>query len=125
MASIEKRIQISNIMVLIGLLAMVIMAILPLLNFTPSQITWMRWAFAGGAILVLVARVLGAYNGPVLRIKRLHRILIASAMLYCTSALMMFISQGTNDWIGFLLAGVLVQLYASVIIDIEEKKSSE
>lgn len=125
MASIEKRIQISNIMVLIGLLTMVIMAILPLLNFTPSQITWMRWAFAGGAILVLVARVLGAYNGPVLRIKRLHRILIASAMLYCTSALMMFISQGTNDWIGFLLAGVLVQLYASVMIDIEEKKSSK
>ncbi len=125
MASIEKRIQISNIMVLIGLLTMVIMAILPLLNFTPSQFTWMRWAFAGGAILVLVARVLGAYNGPVLRIKRLHRILIASAMLYCTSALMMFISQGTNDWIGFLLSGVLVQLYASVMIDIEEKKSSK
>lgn len=124
MATPEKRIQISNILVLVGLLIMVIMAILPLLNFAPAQFKWMRWTFAAGAAMVLVARIVGIYNGPSLRIKRLHRILIASGILYCTSALMMFISQGTNDWIGFLLAGVLVQLYATWMIDYETKKNN-
>ncbi len=118
MALQENRIQLSNILIIIGLLAMIVMAVMPLINlFQP----WMRWAFAAGAALVLVARIVGIYNGPSLRIKRLHRILIASAMLYCTSALMMFLSQGTNDWIGFLLAGVVVQLYATWMIDHELK----
>lgn len=119
MATQENRIQISNIMVLIGLLIMAAMALLPLLNI---NLEWMRWAFAAGAVIVLVARVIGIYNGPSLRIRRLHRILISSGILYCVSALMMFISRGTNDWIAFLMAGVFIQLYASWMIDREEKK---
>lgn len=125
MADLEKRTSISNTMVLIGLLVMAIMAVLPLFNFSPSQFTWMRWSFAAGAALVLIARFVGLYNGPSLRIKRLHRILISSGILYCASVLMMFISQGTNDWIGFLLAGVVVQLYATMMIDHENKKSAQ
>ena len=118
----NNRSNLSNILVLIGLLIMAVMALLPLLNINHE---WMRWAFAVGAVLVLVARILGVYRGPSLRVKRLHRILISSGILYCASALMMFISQGTNDWIGFLLAGVVVQLYATMMIDHENKKSAQ
>ena len=35
---------------------------------------------------------------------------------------MMFIYEGTNNWIAFLLAGVLTQLYASWMIEREQKK---
>lgn len=121
----EKRISISGILLIIGLLIMAVMALMPLLNINPQWMKWMRWIYAGGAVLVLVARIVGVYNGPSLRIKRLHRILISSGILYCASALMMFISNGTNDWIGFLLAGVMVQLYASWMIEHEEKKTEK
>ena len=38
---------------------------------------------------------------------------------------MMFIFQGTNNWIAFLLAGLLVQMYASWAIEREEKKAAK
>ncbi len=114
--------SVSGIMLVIGLLIMAIMALLPLLNINHM---WMRWAFAAGALLVLVGRIIGIYKGPSLRVKRLHRILISSAILYCASALMMFISRGTNDWIAFLLAGLVMQMYASWMIEREEKKTEK
>ncbi len=114
--------SVSGIMLVIGLLIMAVMALLPLLNINHM---WMRWAFAAGAFLVLVGRIIGIYKGPSLRVKRLHRILISSAILYCASALMMFISRGTNDWIAFLLAGLVMQMYASWMIEREEKKTEK
>lgn len=114
--------RLSDILVLIGLLIMAVMALLPLLNINQE---WMRWAFGAGALIVLVARFMGVYRGPSLRIKRLHRLFIYSAILYCASALMMFISQGTNDWIAFLLAGLVMQCYASWMIDRESKKDEK
>ena len=114
----------ADILVIAGLLIMAVMALLPLLNI---NLVWMRWAFAAGALIVLAARIMGAsaQHNPSLRIKRLHRILISSAFLYCASALMMFLSRGTNDWIAFLLAGLMMQMYASWMIDRETKKSQQ
>ena len=114
------RLQLSGLLVLIGLLAMTVMAVMPLLNIIHE---WMKWVFAIGAVMVLAGRILGTYNGPQLRVKRLHRILISSAILYCASALMMFLSRGTNDWIALLLAGLMVQIYATWMIERENKKT--
>lgn len=122
MATQEQRTKLSNLLVIIGLLIMLVMAVMPLLNI---NLMWMRWAFAAGAVIVLIARILGVYNGPVLRIKRLHRLLILSAILYCGSAATMFYSRGTNDWIAFLLAGLVMQIYASWMIDYENKKEQK
>ncbi len=122
MAKQETRVQISSLLVAIGLLIMLVMAVMPLLNI---NLLWMRWAFAAGAALVLLARIMGVYSGPALRIKRLHRLLIVSAVLYCASAAMMFYSRGTNDWIAFLLAGLIMQVYASWMIDYEGKKAEK
>ena len=116
------RLQLSGLLVLIGLLAMTVMAVMPLLNIIHE---WMKWVFAIGAVTVLAGRIIGAYNGPQLRVKRLHRILISSAILYCASALMMFLSHGTNDWIALLLAGLMVQIYATWMIERENKKTEQ
>ena len=121
----EKRILISSILIIIGLLAMVITAVLPLLVNHNIDLELMRWGFTAGAIMVLVGRLMGIYRGPSLRIKRLHNILIFSGLLYCASASMMFIFQGTNNWIAFLLAGLVVQMYASWMIEREEKKAEK
>jgi len=110
----ENQTTLSNLLLLAGLLIMAVMALLPLLDINHQ---WMRWAFAVGAVLALVAHLLNRYNGKSVRIKRLHRILIASGMLYCASALMMFVARGSNDWIAFLLSGAMVQIYASWMIE--------
>ena len=121
----ENEARWSGVLVVVGMLLMVVMALMPLLNMNQP---WMRWAFAAGALVVLVARIIEAWannDQSSLRVKRLYRILISSGILYCTSALMMFLSRGSNDWIGFLLAGVVVQMYASWMIDRERKSSGQ
>ena len=122
MKAMNNRNTISNVLLVVGLLVMVVMALMPLLNLNQQ---WMRWVFAAGAVMVLVARFLGYYHGPSLRIRRLYRILIFSGILYCVSAAMMFLSRNTNDWIAFLLAGLVIQIYASWMIDHEEKKTGK
>lgn len=124
----EKRNLISGILVAIGMLIMVVMIILPLLPSISNDPTWMermKWVFTAGAFTVLVGRFFGFNQGASLRVKHLHGILIFSALLYCASASMMFIFQGTNNWIAFLLAGLVVQMYASWMIEREEKKNSK
>ena len=124
----EQRNSISNILVAVGMLVMVVMILLPLLPAMSENPAWMermRWAFAAGAFIVFLGRVMSVYDGPVLRIKRLYRLLTGSALLYCASAATMFISRGTNDWIAFLLAGLVMQIYASSMIDYENKKAEK
>ena len=121
----DKRIALSNILVIVGLLMMAAMAVTPLLpSHNDINLELMRWIFTAGAIIVLAARLIGIYRGPSLRLKRLHGILVFSGLLYCASASMMFIMQGSNNWIAFLLAGLVVQLYASWMIEREEKKGT-
>ncbi len=112
----------ADILVIIGLLIMAVMALLPLLNI---NLMWMRWAFVAGALIVLVARIMGSYRGPSLRIKRLHRILIFSGLLYCASATVMFMPDISKNWIAFLMAGLFLQIYASWMIDRESGKTEK
>ena len=121
----EKRTTLSNILVIVGLTLMTLMAVIPLIVNNDSNLEMMRWIYTSGALIVLLGRLCGIYSGPSLRIKRLHSILIFSALLFCASASMMFIFQGTNNWIAFLLAGLIVQLYASWMIDREQQKEEK
>ena len=120
-----NRTKIANILVIGGLLIMVVTAIMPLLVNHNINFELMRWLYNGGAIIVLIGRLVDIYRGPSLRLKRLHLILVFSALLYCASGSMMFIYQGTNNWIAFLLAGLLVQSYASWQIERVQKKTKE
>ena len=121
----EKRIAISNILVVIGLLLMVITAVIPLFVNHSINMELIQWGFTAGAIMVLVGRLIGIYRGPSLRIKRLHGILIFSGLLYCASASMRFIFLDPKNWIAFLVAGLVVQMYASWMIEREEKKAEK
>lgn len=78
--------------------------------------------------MTVVARLLYVYEGKNLRIKRLHGLERMSALLYCVSAYLLFDigdQLGGTDWIAFLLAGAIVQLYASFMIQREEKKDAK
>lgn len=123
--TMDKRTKISDIMVIVGLLIMAVMAIVQLLVNLDINVELTKWIYIAGALIVLVGRLVGIYKGPSLRIKHLHLILVFSALLYCASGSMMFIFEGTNNWIAFLLAGLAVQTYASWTIDRLEKKGTK
>ena len=117
--------KILNILLMVGLLIITAMALLPLLNIDGE---WMRWLFAAGALMVLVVRVLERYDGDNLRIKRLYRINIISALLFCASAVM-FSKKGETDWstnwVAFLMAGAALLIYVSFAIDHEQRRIAQ
>lgn len=117
----EKRFSIANLLVALGLLLMLAMIVVPLFNQLEDK-EWMRWTYTAGAFIVLIARFIGHDNSGSLRVKRLHGILILSGLLFCASAAVMFIPEVSNSWLALLLAGLIVQLYASWMIDRENKK---
>ena len=119
----NKRSNIANILVIVGLLMMVVTAVMPLLVNHHFNMEAVRWVFSAGALIVLLGRLIDMYHGPSLRLKRLHVILVFSALLYCVSGSMLFIYERTSNWIAFLLAGLVVQIYASWMIEREQQKN--
>lgn len=104
---------------MLGMVIILIMAVVPLL--TPMQ-QWMRYVFAAGAALVLFAQLAAPNDGANLRLRRLHRIGIICALLYCASAALTFYRQGTTDWVAFLMAGAALQIYVSFATEHEIKR---
>ena len=120
----EKRILLSNVLVMLGLLVMVVMAVMELL-YNVANNEWILWSYTAGALTVLVARFIGYDGSGSLRVKRLHHLLIFSALLYCASASIKFIPELYKNWVALLLAGLVVQMYASWMIDKENRKSEK
>ena len=103
-----------------------------------AYVSWRVWqllpcaAALKATVVVLITRLLTPSPGKTLRLKRLHRIGIMSAVLYCTSAAMLFLprlstrwalSLNGNEWVAFLLAGAVMHLYASWVTERELAKS--
>lgn len=97
-----------------SLLVMLVMAVLPL--FTEAT-EWMRWGYAAGAGVTLLVRLTQRYPGKNIRIKRLYGMNVVAAVMYCISAALPFYNEGTSDWIALLMAGAVMQTYASFMID--------
>ena len=101
MVSEENKKTIQSLMLAVGLLIMLIMAVLPI-----AGIHWvaMRYIYAFG----------------------LYRIAKVSAALYCASAALLFYPQaGNTDWIAFLMAGAVLQIYATVAVEHALKKEAD
>ena len=124
----KKTLQrIQNVVLAIGMVMLVVAAAFPLLGVWPEGMMLMRYVFAAGAATVLAVRLTEMYDGKNLRVKRLHTLEKVSAFLYCVSAFLLFFygnRLGGGDWIGFLLAGALVQIYTSFMIQHEEEKDA-
>ena len=97
-----------------SLLLMLVMAALPLFGVKEE---WMCWAYAAGAGITLLVRLTQRYEGKNLRIKRLYRMNTVAAIMFCVSAALTFYSKGTGDWIALLLAGSVMQIYVSFMVD--------
>lgn len=105
----------------VGLLAVAIGTLLPILNARSMTYAEMsplfKYIYGAGAILVLVGRLFSPYTGKVLRIKRLYRISVWSALFFCVATFFLFYEpDSTRNWIAFTLAGAAIQIYTSFMI---------
>ena len=116
----QKKEEILNIILSVSMIIIAVAAILPLL-----KIQWegLPYIFAVGAVGTFVVRLLSKYKGDNLRIKRLFRIEMVSSLCYMLSAFFMFYPYSEQtDWLAFLTAGAVLQVYASFMIPYLEKK---
>ncbi len=127
----KKQIEIQNITLAVATLLLLITAAMPIFGMAGD---WTKYVFAFGAVLALAERFTERYKGKNLRIRRLYRMGKVSAMFYCVSAFFQFStilntnmgqSWGNRDWLAFLLAGALLQIYASFAIQHEENKEKK
>lgn len=113
----------------VAMTLLMVVAFLPLVN-----IKWEPWQyviFALAAITTLICRGFEKPAGDSLTLRRLDRLSKASAFCYVLSAGFMiyyryFASFGyaNYNWIAFLLAGAIIQIYTSFRTDYELRKLS-
>lgn len=112
-----------NIALCLGMTLLLVTAVLPILN-----IKWegLRYLFAAGAALTLMAQIATPSPSKELRVRRLCRINVWSAILYCFAAGCLFTTRPDfqKSWVAFLLAGAVIQVYATLMISKLTKNNS-
>lgn len=112
----------SGLLLCIAMLVMLGAALVPIFGV---KLPWLRYVFAGGAVLTLIAQVLTPAPANTLRVRRLARINVWAAVLYCVAAACLFINDAAmqRSWIAFLLAGAVIQIYATLMLAKLTKKA--
>ena len=98
--------------------------------------TWSAYVFAPGALMFASMQMRQSYQGKNFNIRRLHRMILISDVLFLVAALLMlanwtnifpidhlsYLKYIHNNWIIILLVAAILQLYASHRIDSELRK---
>ncbi len=107
--------KIVNLLLCLGMLVLLGAAFLPIVGVNWP---WLRYAYATGAALTLVSQVLTPSADNSLRVRRLTRMNVWAAVLYCVSAACLFVHDASmqKSWVAFLLAGAVMQIYATMMI---------
>lgn len=101
--------------VTIGLLAIVIATLIPVMN-KGFEHPWYRYLYAVGAAMVLIGRLFSPYKGKHPRMKRLSRLEAWSGIFFAVAAFFMFYDPRSNrDWLAFTLAGGLIQIMVTIM----------
>lgn len=108
------------VMATVGLLAVAIGTLLPILNVMVEQGAagnWWKYLYAAGAVLFLAAKLLTPYRGSHPRIRRLYRIESWSAIFFCVAAFFLFYngSVSRDSW-AFTLAGGVLLVFTTIAI---------
>lgn len=107
------------LLAIIGLLAIAVGTMLPILNVTsgPGTVGWWKYVYAGGALCFLIAKLFTPYTGIHPRVKRLFRIETWSALFFCVAAFFFFWEGGvTRDSWAFTLAGGVLIVFTTIAI---------
>lgn len=105
----------------IGLLMIAAGTLIPILSARETAYGNMpdtfKYIFAAGVAVLLIARIFSSYKGKIVRLKRLYRIELWSAIFFCAAAFFLFYEKDTTrNWLAFTLAGAAIQIYTSFMI---------
>lgn len=101
----------------LGLLAIVVATAIPL---TLTESPLFRYIYTAGAICALIGKIAApGYRGTLIRVVRLTRIDFWSIIAFCVAAFFIWYNPLQNrDWLAFTLAGGILQIYASLMINL-------
>jgi len=107
---------IGNTLLCVSMTALLIAAVVPI--FITSMPSWQRYLLAAGAAGTLVAQFFIPSPSDELRIKRLSRMNVWAAIVYCVAAYCLFSSSFDmrRSWVAFLLAGAVLQIYSTFML---------
>lgn len=113
-----------NLIVPFGLLLILLATVAP---FFLRDYSWaldsFRYVYCVGALILLIARILQKRPSTTdLRLRRLYRLEVWVAIIFCVGGFFAFYSTGLRDWIAFTLAGAALQAYTSIAIPARESK---
>lgn len=114
------------VMALVGLMAIAVASVLPILNVSlePGTVgVWWKYLYVGGAVLFLVAKLCSPYKGKHIRIRGLYRVESWSAIFFCVAAFFLFYNGAmTRDSWAFTLAGAALLAFTTIAIPRTVKK---
>lgn len=113
-----------NLIVPFGLLLILLATVTPFfLRDCQWAVDAFRYVYCAGAVIVLLARILIRHPATTdLRLRRLYRLEVWIAIIFCVGGFFAFYSTGLRDWIAFTLAGAALQAYTSIAIPSRESK---
>lgn len=98
-----------------GMIIILVAIAIPLLSpYNPFY----RYIFTTGAAITFIGRIITPrLKDASLRVRRLNRMQLWSAILFCASAAAMFYpGLQPTDWLAFTLAAAVLQAYASIML---------
>ena len=116
---------IGNFLLCLSMTILMAAAVVPL--FITPMPEWQRWLLAAGALGTLVAQFFIPSPSGNFRIKRLSRMNVWAALVYCVAAYCRFSSnfEMQRSWVAFLLAGAVLQIYATLMLSRLTSKKDE
>ena len=107
---------IGNILLCVSMTILMAAAATPL--FIMPAPSWQRYLLAAGALGVLAAQILIPSPSKEFRIRRLSRMNVWAGIVYCVGAYCLFSSnfEMQRSWVAFLLAGAVLQIYATLML---------
>lgn len=84
-----------------------------------------RYVYSAGAVILLIARFIQGRSSSDLKLRRLYRLEIWEAVIFCVAAVFLFYPGAQlRDWVAFTLAGAALQAYTSIAIPARESKKN-
>ena len=108
-----------NLLLALAMLLMFVTAFLPLLHINEI---YFQYVYTFGAFLAVVVRIHRKDKSLGLRVRRLMNIEFWSALCYLVSAYFLIAYPYRSDWLAFLMAGAVLQIYTSFMIPYQMKK---
>ena len=108
----NTKAKVANTLAPIGLLLVLLATVAPffLMNTAWAQAAY-PYVYSVGAVIVLIARILGPKNSKDFKLKRLKRLEVWEGIIFCVAAVFLFVPGSTlRDWIAFTLAGAILQI---------------